>query len=199
MPIPGVNALPPNPDDAELWRLASAGDQESRQTLIERSWRLSAARLSTFAPDERDEIRQEIAESVLRALATGLSPDSNLAGFLEWRGRAEITEFVRKKMRTRSTMPLDQALDAAGPQDSPLRAAELGDLWSMVELCKEHIANPNHRTAWEQRFVQGLEPRDIAAEMGLGADLVRAWIARGAKVVRHCLERRLSGEEGVTP
>jgi len=172
-----------------------AGDARARQELVERAWRAVAERLQRFPEDAVEEIRQQIAESVLRALHSGLSPHTNLDGFLHWRGRAEITSFVRRGIRSRRMTNLAEILDCAGFEHSPFARAQAAELRDLIERCSRSVPNERHRQAWALRFLQGLEPREVASVLEVRAAIARLWISRAAKHVRRCIERRLRSED----
>ncbi len=178
--------------DARLWSAASAGDDEARGELVERAWRSTEMRLRSFSADDREEIRQEIAKSVLHAVEIGHAPTSNLNAFLEWRGRAEVTAFIRLRIRQRQVTALDEIVHAAGSPDSPLVHASARELDAMVQDCSDRIPNDDHRSAWCDRYLEGLEPREIAVRRDANTTVVRAWISRAAKFVRACLRRKLA-------
>ena len=182
--------------DTDAWRAAAAGDQALRQVLIERAWQLATGALARFAAEDQQEIRQSIAESVLRALATGLCPHANMDAFLHWRARAEVTAFVRKRVRERRLVDADAILTLADRGPSPLRGVELRELAAVVRACSEAVPNASHREAFRLRFLQGLEPREIAVRLGATAAITRVWIARAAAEVRSCIERKLSDRRG---
>jgi RNA polymerase sigma factor (sigma-70 family) len=186
-------------DDPSVWRAAAAGDPELRAALVERACQSVAVALRRFADSDQEDIRQAIAESVLRALATGLCPHANVDAFLHWRGRAEITAFVRKRIRERRLADPDAILALADRGSSPLRRLELAELAAILRACGESVPNATHREAFRQRFLVGLEPRELAAKLGATPELARVWIARAATVVRRCIERRLADRRDGAP
>ncbi len=175
------------------WSRALGGDADARTWLIARAWALAGARLGRLTADQREEIRQEIAESVLRALATGLAATANLDAFLAWRGRAEITEFLRRRGRADLDLDPGDALHLAGMEPSPFERAAGKELRGMIEACLRGVPNADHRAAWAARYLEGLEPRQIAAAGSASAETVRTWIARAARSIRSCLEHKLAG------
>src|SRR4029079_17969942 len=87
--------------DLSLWFEAANGAADARQRLVERTWLACEPPLRRFHAEGRDALKQSMAMSVLRALATGQAPQRNLDAMLAWRGRAEITAFVRRSIRDR--------------------------------------------------------------------------------------------------
>lgn len=182
--------------DWQLWQAAADGDAASRQLLVERAWAVCAFRLRRFRSDDREEIKQCIAASVLRALATGVVPQRNLDGMLEWRGRAEITSFVRTMIRERRIEGAGQVLEHAGHDASPYDLVAVEELRRMVGDCIERIPNRNQREALRRRLDQGLATAEIAQLHAVKTELVRVWLARASALVRTCLESKLGQSRG---
>ncbi len=194
-------AAPLNGDDrsnlaVDVWRRAAGGDAEAQRRLVERAVTLCTFRLRHFRVDEREEIGQCIAASVLRALAAGLVPESNVDGLLEWRGRAEITAFVRARIRERRFHSVESMLECAGHDPAPFDLVATDELRASLHDCIDRIPNRDHRDAVRQRLVAGLSPQEMALQRSTKASVVRVWIARGVAAVRACLERKLRPERG---
>lgn len=183
--------------DRASWTGAAAGDALQQQLLVERAWRLASFRLRGFQPEERDEIRQNIAAAVLRALASGVVPERNLDGLLEWRARAEITAFVRTRMRSRRLLEPAADLEAAGHDPAPFDHVAADELRAQLQDCIERIPNADHREALRHRLLDGWAPQEHAQARAVPSSVVRVWLARGASLVRQCLERKLGHGRGV--
>ena len=183
--------------DRASWAGAAAGDPLLRQQLIERAWRLANFRLRGFQPEERDEIRQNIAAAVLRALASGVGPERNLDGLLEWRARAEITAFVRTRVRSRRLLAPASELEAAGHDPAPFEHVAADELRAQLQDCIERIPNEDHREAVRHRLLVGGAPQELAQARAVPASVVRVWLARGALLLRQCLERKFGHGRGV--
>ncbi len=182
----------------DLWRRAASGDVEARRRLVERAVQLSEYRLRTFRVEEREEIGQCIAASVLRALATGVVPESNIDGLLEWRGRAEITAFVRARLRQRRFESVESVLEHAGHDPAPFDQVATDELRAMLHDCIDRIPNRDQRDAVHERLVVGSSPQEVAQQRSAAVSVVRVWIARGVTAVRACLERKLRPERGAS-
>lgn len=180
--------------DRERWRAACAGDPDVRKELVDLAVAGVAMRLRRFAGHDLDELRQRIAVAVLHAFEGGLEPQSSLEGFLQWRARGQISRFVRERVRD-GRMANTDALDWASGEDSPLRRASETELWQAVFACIEKVPSRDQREAFQQRVVDGLQPREIAEARGVEAGRVRVWIARAAVLVRECLSRRFRAED----
>lgn len=181
------------PLDRQLWLAARSGDEPARLQLIERAWSGNRIRLRRFSADDREELQQRIAAAVLRALASGLEPKSNLDAMLEWRGRAEISAFVRGKVREGRVTTIDEVLQLAGHDDSPYLGVAADELRALVEDCVERVPNTDQRQAFRQRMFDGLAPAEIAVRRDVESGVVRVWIARAAAAVRACLAIKLGG------
>ena len=182
--------------DRQLWQAAANGDEAAKQRLVERAWTACAFRLRRFRGDDRDEIKQSIAASVLRALASGVVPQRNLDGLLEWRGRAEITSFVRKMIRERRIEGVGDALEHAGHAPSPFDLVAGEELRRMLNDCLERIPSRDQREALSRRLGQGAATADIAGLRAVKPELVRVWLARASALVRACLEAKLGHSRG---
>lgn len=182
--------------DHELWRRAVAGEAPARQQLVERMWRACEFRLRPFAADERQEIQQNMAASLLRALASGVVPERNLDGLLEWRGRAEITGFVRARIRDRRIERVGDALDCAGHDPAPFEMVACEELQAHLRACIDGIPNRDQREAVQHRLVAGLSPQEFAQRRAAKVAVVRVWIARGFALVRACLEHKFGYARG---
>lgn len=182
--------------DRELWQRAQDGDAGARQQLVERAWQLSQRRLRSFRREEREEIEQGIAAAVLRAVASGVQPESNLDGLLEWRARAEITAFVRRRVRERRFEHVGDVLECAGHDPAPFERVATDELRQQLQDCIERIPNDDQRAAVGHRFVAGLSPAEIATVQAARPPVVRVWIARGAALVRACLEQKFQKARG---
>ncbi len=182
--------------DRALWERAQAGDESARQQLVERAWRLSQRRLRSFRVEEREEIEQGIAASVLRAIASGVQLQSNLDGLLEWRARAEVTAYVRRRMRERRFAAVGDVLECAGHDPAPFERIASDELRQQLQDCIERIPNDDQRAAVGHRFVAGMSPAEIATLQAAKPPVVRVWIARGAALVRECLEQKFRQARG---
>lgn len=191
-----MNSEPLSVADLQLWSSAAAGESAAGQQLVERMWQLCAFRLRHFRADEREEIEQSMAASLLRALASGVVPASNLDGLLEWRGRAEITAFVRARIRDRRFEHLGPALECAGHDPAPFDTVAIDELRNHLQGCIERIPNRDQRQAVQLRLVGGMSPHEVAQRRGAKVSAVRVWIARGAALVRACLEQKLRHARG---
>lgn len=182
--------------DRALWLRAQQGDAGARQQLVERAWRLSQRRLRSFRHEEREEIEQGIAAAVLRAVASGVLPESNLDGLLEWRARAEVTAFVRRRVRERRFEAVGDVLECAGHDPAPFDQVASDELRQQLHDCIERIPNDDQRHAVRHRLVAGLSPAEIARMQTAKPPVVRVWIARGAALVRACLEQKFRQARG---
>jgi DNA-directed RNA polymerase specialized sigma24 family protein len=191
-----MTVAPLSAADRQLWQHACQGDVDARQQLIERMWQLCRHRLRPFASEERQEIEQNMATSMLRALGSGVVPNSNLDGLLEWRGRGEITAFVRGRIRDRQIHRVDDALEQAGHEVSPFEATASAELHVQLLDCIARIPNGDHREAVHARLVLGLTPTEVAARRNAKPGAVRVWLTRGATLVRACLETKFRHHRG---
>ena len=182
--------------DHELWTLAASGESQAVQRLVERMWKLCAFRLRHFRKGERDEIEQSMAESLLRALAGGVVPQTSLDGLLEWRGRAEITSFVRARIRDRRFEHLGTELECAGHDSAPFDSAAIDELRTHLQGCIDRIPNRDQREAVQSRLFGGMSPHEVAQQRAVKLSAVRVWMARGAALVRACLEQKLRQARG---
>lgn len=187
-----VDPTPTLPIDLATWRAACAGDEPARTALVDRAWTSLQFRVRRFAAGERDELRQRIALAVLRAIASGVEPQHNLDAFLEWRGRAEITGYVRDLAKARRFQRADEVLELAGHDPAPFAGTGLAELRQTLTDCIDKVPNQRHRNAVRARLLDEREPRHIAAEAGIAVELVRVWISRAAMTVRNCVECKLA-------
>jgi RNA polymerase sigma factor (sigma-70 family) len=178
-------------DDQQLWRDAARGDADATERLVQRALRVCEGRLRRFRGDDRDDLRQCIAAAVLRALATGAVPRHNLDAMLEWRGRAEITAFVRRMIRERRIEGLDDVLELAGYESAPSEVAAADELQRRMRACVERVPNRDHRDALRHRLLDGWSAAEIATALAAKVELVRVWIARASAQVGECLGLRL--------
>lgn len=191
-----VNQEPLAPADLSQWHRAAAGEHAAQQQLIERMWRVTAFRLRMFRHAEREEIEQNMAAALLRALAAGLQPTENLDGLLVWRGRAEITAFVRTRLRDRRFVGCGEALHCAGHDPAPFEHVTTDELRLQLRDCIDVIPNRDQRESVRLRLVEGLSPPEIADQRAAALPAVRVWISRGAALVRACVEKKLCRARG---
>lgn len=185
-----MTASPLSESDQQAWQRAVDGDAAARQELVERMWRLCQPRLRAFAAEERREIEQSMAAALLRALSSGVTPTSNLAGLLEWRGRGEITAYVRTRVRQRRFERCDEVLAYAGHDPSPFDAVASDELRQQLLDCISRIPNADHRDAVQARLLDGLTPGEFAARRQTAPSVIRVWLTRAMTLVRHCLEAK---------
>jgi DNA-directed RNA polymerase specialized sigma24 family protein len=133
---------------------------------------------------------------LLRALATGLVPTHCLDGLLAWRGRAEVSAFVRGKMRERRFEGCAEVLECAGHDPAPFEAVTTEELRRQLHACIDGIPNRDQRESVRLRLVDGLSPSEIARQRAAEVPAVRVWVSRGAALVRACLQKKYPRARG---
>ncbi len=177
----------------DTWTAAASGDDAARTRLIQHAWRSIRPRLATFSEPDRDDVHQEVASAVLRALEVGRKPRANLSAFLGWLARAGLKQHARRRMRPGVEADLGALLDAlVGAERPPYEELSAQELRRVLRECVDGLVNNSHRRAWRDRLERGLQPHETAQELAVPSVLVRTWIRRGAAEIRARLQQRIA-------
>ena len=159
-----------------------AGDASAEAELIARFQqrvRLYVA-VRTSHPDYADEVTQETMLAAVLALREGkVREPEHLAAFILGIARNQLADAIRKQVR-RKTSPLPEGYDCPAPnreQDPEL-----------VESARTEIETlePKDRRILWLTLIDGFKPGEIAAQVGMSAELVRQ---RKSRALRKIVER----------
>jgi RNA polymerase sigma-70 factor (ECF subfamily) len=177
------------PDDRELVRAASGGDQAAFRTLVERyQGKVYAVALGVLRDrDEAKDAAQEVFIKVYRNLAS-FEGD---AKFFTWLYRIAMNvciDNLRKKRGQKvefdETQTSEEPIDDTGIQPhrlgfDPARALADKELRAQLGAALSQLS-PNHRTVLVMREVEGLSYQEMADEMScsIGTIMSRLFHAR---------------------
>ena len=159
-----------------------AGDAAAEEELIARFQqrvRLYVA-VRTSHPDYADEVTQETMLAAVLALREGkVREPEHLAAFILGIARNQLADAIRKQAR-RKTMPLPEGYDCPAPNSE--QDPEL------VESARKEIETlePGDRRILWLTLIDGFKPGEIAAQVGMSAELVRQ---RKSRALRKIVER----------
>ena len=159
-----------------------AGDASAEEELIARFQqrvRLYVA-VRTSHPDYADEVTQETMLAAVLALREGkVREPEHLAAFILGIARNQLADAIRKQAR-RKTMPLPEGYDCPAPNSE--QDPEL------VESARKEIETlePGDRRILWLTLIDGFKPGEIAAQVGMSAELVRQ---RKSRALRKIVER----------
>lgn len=160
----------PGKPDAELVRAALAGAREPLAELVERHWPSAvflAARVLGSAELGRD-AAQEAAVAVLTDLDRLRSPDR----FGAWFCGIALNVARRWRRQLRLEVP-GLALEGAARAPDPAEAAELADIACRVRAAVAALPD-GQRDAVLLFYLLGLTHREVAAELGISVNAVKA-------------------------
>jgi RNA polymerase sigma factor (sigma-70 family) len=159
-----------------------AGDTSAEEELIarfQRRVRLFVA-VRTSHPDFADEVTQETMLAAVLALREGkVREPEHLAAFVLGIARNQLADAIRKQAR-RKTSPLPEGYDCPAPNQE--QDPEL------VESARTEIETlePKDRRILWLTLIEGFKPGEIAAQVGMSAELVRQ---RKSRALRKIVER----------
>lgn len=175
-----------------------AGDTSAEEELIARFQqrvRLYVA-ARTSHPDYADEVTQETMLAAVLALREGkVREPEHLAAFILGIARNQLADAIRKQAR-RKTAPLPEGYDCPAPNQE--QDPEL------VESARTEIETlePSDRRILWLTLIDGFKPGEIAAQVGMSAELVRQRKSRALRKIverlqplsRSLRDQRLTGE-----
>jgi RNA polymerase sigma-70 factor (ECF subfamily) len=186
--------LPSGPDaDAErLLRLVeriATGEPAAEAELAERFSRRLQVMMAVRTRDREAarDLAQEAMIAVLAALRKGqLREPERLAGFVHGTGRNVLNSYFRQRQRQPVSVELTPEAAWFVPEDE----VESGE---RVRALREGLAQlePHDRAVLSMTLVDGLKPGDIAARLGLSAEVVRARKSRALKRLTEHVRRAL--------
>jgi RNA polymerase sigma factor (sigma-70 family) len=146
-------------------------------------------------PEVAREIAQDVLLAVVVALREGkLREPEKLPGFVSGTAR----NLVNNHFRSQGELPRTVELDPETPSGIDLETeVELAEQRQRVRAVLERIA-PQDRAILLLTLVDGMNPREIAARVGLSFENVRT---RKMRAIRHVTEelRKVSRKKGRTP
>jgi len=157
------------------------GDPSAEERLIVAFQRpvLSMLTARTRDPEASRDLTQDALMAALRAVREGrLREADRLAGFVAGTARHLALKYHRS--RRRDPLPLEDAVEPAG--ESPTEEYEASERVALVEQALERLEE-GERAVLELTWRKGLEPREIAARLGLSGDVVRARKSRALKKI----------------
>lgn len=169
--------------DAELVGASLRGDRGAFAVLVTRHWRTAATLAATMLGSEdlgRD-AAQEATMAALQSLDKLRSPDRFGAWF------CSITlNVARRWLRQTSAVHQARVLDVASAEPGPEELVELADLAAAVRSAVTQLAD-GQREAVMLFYLQGLTHREVAAELGISVDAVKARLHQARRALSPAL------------
>ena len=165
------------------------GERSAEEALVDHFYpRVYAIALVRIRDHEsaRD-LAQEIMLAVICALREGkLRDQSGLAGYICATARNRINQYLRSRSVERSTnSPHEPVLDRFDPETNLLETERLGLALSAIKRLR-----PTDRKILRLTLVDGLQPREIAARLGLKPEMVRKRRSRAVKRAREAIRKK---------
>lgn len=161
----------------ELVPVAASGDAEAMDTLL---YAIDSQRLAepgirrvVFDPDDVDEVAQNVLIAIAEGAATSFRGEGRFTSWLFGVSRNKALEFLRRK------------------KESAEFRTELGESARISSLIVNELSMqqlladmpPHYRAAVTMRDLQGMAYADIAQQLDLNLNTVRAHISRGRAVL----------------
>jgi RNA polymerase sigma factor (sigma-70 family) len=142
-------------------------------------------RMRTRDAEAARDLTQEVMLAVVLALREGQLRDSErLAAFVYGTARNVINNYLRTRSRQPREDPIDAALNLGNIQD-PI---ENSDRDALVRLALS-VLDSTDRKILLLTLVEGLKPGEIAIQLGLTSEVVRARKSRALKKVTERVKR----------
>jgi RNA polymerase sigma-70 factor, ECF subfamily len=157
----------------------AAAEEEFARFYRPRVLGLMRARLRDW--EAARELADDALMASLQALRAGrVTHADRLSAFVAGTARNVANNYIR----TRARQPRSEPLDDDMPGADPVQAIEDSERRALVRREIERL-EPTDRAVLELTLVDGLKPGEIAARLGLSADVVRA---RKSRAVRKMIE-----------
>jgi RNA polymerase sigma-70 factor (ECF subfamily) len=200
------SALPANEinSDADLARLAAAGDESAFEDLVNKYSRpiIDYCRRLVGNPTVAEDLAQEAFVKFYMGLSS-YDPARPLSPFLYRIAHNHCLDWLRKKKVP--TVPLVWEAEGEEPRevdapDRTLAPDELAGRHEVQEAIDEALASlpPTYRGALIMRFREGMTYEDIAAALDMPLGTVKARIHRGRKMLQQKLSDFVSFTEETT-
>jgi len=150
--------------------------------------------------DAAHDLCQDVMIALLHALREGqLRETERLSGFVHGVARNIANNFVRMRHRLPYLEKLPESLASPCTEDP----TESSERWLFVNRALASVS-PTDRRILMLTLIEGLKPAEIAAQLGLNGEVVRARKSRALRKVRqsiedHCREMTRGIVWGVTP
>ena len=165
--------------DARLVQRIAAGDRAGEAELVDRFYRRVYAMMAirTRDRDAAGDLAQEALMAALGALRKGqLREPERLAGFVHGTARNVLNNFFRQRQRRGDVVELTPETASFEPTDPVEEYERLAALRrGLAEL------EAAERAILVLTLVEGLKPGQIAARLGLSAEVVRTRKSRALK------------------
>lgn len=177
--------------DAELVRLAQAGDLDAFAQIVQRHERRLRVVLFRLLPDARD-VEEAVQDAFVQAWRN-LDRYRGEAALFTWLYRIGINAaLARARRKERVTVSLE-ALEGEGVAQTsrdvlPEPATETRELRSRIVAALAELSF-EHREAVVLRDVAGLTNEEVAQALGLSLPAAKSRIHRGRLQLREVLER----------
>jgi RNA polymerase sigma factor (sigma-70 family) len=183
--------------DARLVERIAAGEGEAEAELVDRFYRRVHAMMAIRTRDREAarDLAQEALMAALGALRKGqLREAERLAGFVHGIARNVLNNFFRQQRPRGEAVELSPELAWFEPPDEVEEAERLAALRAGLARLE-----PDDRSILVLTLVEGLKPGQIAARLGLSAEVVRTRKSRALKRLTEHVRERLEGRRPRPP
>lgn len=186
-------------DEAPLLAEARAGDQAAFSRLVE-AYERRIFRLAKNITSNEQDAEDVLQETFLKAYEH-LSDFQGNSKFYTWLVRIAVNEALMKLRKRKSdrSVPLDEALAPAGPEDAPPREIAVWEenpeqqysreeLGAILDNAVKSLA-PEYRTVFTLRDVDDLSTEETAEALNLSVPAVKSRLLRARLQLREKLTR----------
>ena len=177
-----------DPPDDSLLAAVTAGDRRALEVLMARhlSNVLALAQRMTGSADDADEVAQEAFLRVWKS-AHRWRPDG-AARFSTWLYRV-VVNLCLDRRRTKATLPLEEAPDAADPAPGSLDVLATRQVTALVAAALAELP-PRQRAAVCLYYFAGKSAPEAARVLSMSASAMESLLVRGRRALKKSLEGR---------
>lgn len=180
--------------DEQIAVAANAGDRDAIATYFARNLGLLSAMSRRIAMNIIDP-EDLLAEAITRLVAIwadGRGPTNEVTAYVIRSMRNRVVDELRSP---RSKVAyLDTDFELAAPDSGELREVELADAFAVVRAALDALS-PDYRAVLQYIVVDGLTPREVAAQLGRSSHAIVVQVSRAKVAMRRELLRVLIKRE----
>ncbi len=185
--------------EAELVRLAQAGDAAAFRAIMQRSNR-RLYRIARAVVTDDSEAEDVVQEGYVRAFAA-LGEFRGESSLATWLSRIVLNEAIGRLRRRRPTVDVAAmerrppqgeviAFPLASKEPDPERAMAQRQIQALLESAIDELPDP-FRTVLVARAVEGMSIEETAALFGLKPETVKTRLHRARQLLRDALEKQI--------